>query len=366
MGFDQDAALIEEVVHTRDPAFGQVDRTDLAGALAGMRAAAEGEETDAFLLAAMRVTALAGNAHSRVIPDRAISVLPLRIVLRDGVHCAVTEGGLAPIVAVNGVDVSVLSRAWRPYLAGPPVRQSVLSGLMLAWPAALVLGGVAGPEFEYTLGEGEALRFDVGACSTPDRFFSENETGALRPRQDAYPAPLIARDGPLWRMRIGDLKALSVEQVEDAVSTLRADPAGVVVDLRGNPGGSFLKALPLVRFLSDPAFGQRCAVLVNAYTFSAAIVTAVLIARHVGDAAALIGSEMGDDLAFWAEGDLLTLPQSGARLRYASAWHDWRTGHADATTPPEIATHLVAAGQLRIRAVPEAEQMAAARGFVLG
>ena len=55
---------------------------------------------------------------------------------------------------------------------------------------------------------------------------------------------------------------------------------------------------------------------------------------------------MGDATRFYAEGDTLTLPQTGALLRYSTVYHDWREGNFDATTPDAIIKHLVAAGDL--------------------
>lgn len=365
MGFERDATMIEEVAQTRDPSFRLVAKGALSDAMTTMRAKASGTDRDAFLLAAMQVMALGKNAHSRVIPNAAVSVLPVRVVLHDGQICVVRDGAFCPLVAVNGTSVAQICSAWRPYLAGNPARQAVLSGLMLAWPAALCVAGVSGPDYTFALASGQSIRLTSEDRAAARRWFSENETGALRSQSDPYPAPPVARDGAIWRVRLGDLKTLTPPEADAIARTLRADPAGVVIDLRGNPGGSFLTALPVVDAVTALDPGQRCAVLANAYTFSAAIVVAALIVAHVGPRAAVFGADMGDDLSFWAEGDLLDLPQSGARLRYSTAWHDWRSGRADDTTPPDIAQHLVAAGDLHVRQVSEAEQVAAARAFVL-
>ena len=365
MGFERDAAIIERIVRTVDPAFLPVPEQVMQAAIADMAARAEGDDRDSFLLSAMRLVALADNAHSRVIPNAGFSVLPHRFVVRDARLCAVYEGTCVPVVSVNGVSVQDLLHAWDKFVPGPEARQLVLAGLMLAWPAALALGGLSGPTFEYQLEDGRVLRSHIERCVPAHTQYSENETGASVVGADAFPAPLVSRRGAVWHVRLDDLKRLSADDVAGGVATLAKTPSGAVVDLRGNPGGSFLKALPLVQLLRDQGHGHRCAVLVNGYTFSAAIVVAVLIAHHLGDRAALFGAEMGDRLSFWAEGDLLDLPDSGAKLRYSTAWHDWRTGVPDPTTPAEIAAHLVAGGDLAVRGHPEAKQMEAALSFVL-
>lgn len=365
MGFERDAEVIKWAVREGDPAFDLVPEPELSVAIKDMNTHATEHDRDAFLLASMRLVALAQNAHSRVIPNAAITVLPLRFVMRDGRLCLVRVDELLPVVSANGTGVDELLGAWRPLLSGNGVRQTVLSGLMLAWPAALAAAGVVGPKYDFVLSDGsQVVAFADDQVPACDRF-AENETGAFVQGQDAYPEQMLMQDGSVWRVRLADLKAITDLEIGRMVDTIRSSPAGLVVDLRGNPGGSFLKALPLVTLIKDPSYDHRCAVLVNGYTFSAALVVAVLIDFHLGSRATLIGSDMGDRLSFWAEGGLLDLPDSGAKLRYSTGWHDWQTGVANATTPPEIARHLIAANVVSVHTVPEANQMDAARAFVL-
>ena len=61
--------------------------------------------------------------------------------------------------------------------------------------------------------------------------------------------------------------------------------------------------------------GPKAALLVDRFTFSAAIVCACLIPHRLSRPVQVFGEPMGDWLAFWAEGDRLHLPDSGAILR---------------------------------------------------
>ena len=87
-------------------------------------------------------------------------------------------------------------------------------------------------------------------------------------------------------------------------------------------------------------------VLVDKFTFSAAIVFVAILKHRLGQKIIIIGEEMGDGLRFYAEGDLEKLPFSGAHVRYSSALHDWETGKPDDTTPATIARTLLPAGQV--------------------
>ena len=88
--------------------------------------------------------------------------------------------------------------------------------------------------------------------------------------------------------------------------------------------------------------------LVDKFTFSAAIVFAAILKHRLGRRLILIGEDMGDALTFFAEGGLFELPTSGAVVRYSTAFHDWETGTSDETTPAEIARHIVPAGALEV------------------
>lgn len=121
----------------------------------------------------------------------------------------------------------------------------------------------------------------------------------------------------------------------------------LLIDVRGNTGGDFLLTMPLIDALAQSA-SQRVVVLVDKFTFSAAIVFVAILKHRLGDRLRLIGEEMGDGSTFFAEGGLLDLPASGAVVRYSSAFHDWKTGMSDETTPPEIARQVVPVGELNL------------------
>ncbi|MFL4471627.1 hypothetical protein ACERZ8_17750 [Tateyamaria armeniaca] len=369
MNFADDIAVIETEVRGGDPAFDRVPMPEREAALNHLRCEAQHGDRDRFLLAGMGVVALAGNGHSRVMPNTAVSVIPQRIVMRDG-HPALVEGTRATrILTVDGLPCAHVLAAWDPVLAGNVARRRVLSGLMLGWPAALRHAGCGtGPDIRYRLVTGAERRYSSKDDVPALPLYPFGETGALVPGVDDFGLPdgaVLAMRRGLWWWRIGDLAALDAADVVQGVAAMADDPtANVVVDLRGNPGGSFLKMLPLITWLRGHWKGGRCAVLVNEYTFSAAIVTAALLAHHVG--ARLFGADMGDDLAFHAEGGTADLPDSGAHLRHSTAWHDWATGHADKTTPDEIARHLIAAGPLHVKQVVRAMQEDAACAFALG
>ncbi|KNG93949.1 hypothetical protein ATO11_06670 [Pseudaestuariivita atlantica] len=314
----------------------------MGAALDRMRDVARTGSRDAFLLAAMRVLALAGNGHTRIIPMPALEVIPSRIVARGaGWHLCGADGGT--LEHVDGIDPETLFARWTPFLAGTPARQRAVAGVMFAWPAALSAGGIdPGRQVTFGLSGGGSVACDMSTRVPALDLYPVHERGGDVPGAD----PWAKSDSPGTRVRLASLAEAEVPDLDaviaDASRRVAAGDGQVVLDLRGNPGGSFLKALPLVAALD--AHAARCAVQVDRYTFSAAIVVAVLVRHRLGARARLFGETMGDGLTFWAEGGTATLPQTGALLRWSDGFHDWAHGDPEGRGPADLRPHMVATG----------------------
>ncbi len=360
MDFAAEADRIRQIADG-DPAFEAVPGAALGTGSEAMAAAAD---VDDFRLAAMRFMALAGNGHSRAIANDCVRVAPLRLVWLDDGPCVASPTALlgARLVAIGGVPVAAVFAAMRPFLAGTDQRARALAGMMLAWePAVTAATGQPGPatyRLALTGGRRRNLRFGPDETVPGTSLYPASDPGAaagliaggLDVDEDEARAGTFLR--PLGRagyLRIGDLSArppaAMAALLEDFLHFLGRGQA-VAIDLRGNPGGDFTGAVAFARRLAavlrPPA---RVAVLVDKYTFSAALVTAALLKVHTG--ARLVGEEMGDAPRFWAEGGSERLPGSGLVIRHSDGWHDWQTGRPDPTrTPADIAAEMVAAGVL--------------------
>lgn len=355
--FAPDIAALAQVMRGVDPAFAALDPTAIEGALAAMQGQ---RDRDGFLLAAMRGMALAGNAHSRVIPNPAIRVFPLRFVAWGQGYALVRAPGLARpqvLTGIGGVGVDEVVRRAAPYLAGPPARRSVIGGLLLAWPGALAALGLAPPGGSVTWhladtdGRATDLRLPPDALVPAEPLYPLREHGRADPSPPVDFVTLTDAAPGVVHLRLADLHdpqgARLGAQVAAAADRLaHSPPPGLIVDLRGNPGGNFTLALPLVAVLAQVRAGHRTPVLVDRFTFSAALVTVARLRAALGADAVLMGEGMGDTPRFWAEGGSQTLPGSGAILRHSDAWHDWQTGVPGPSTPATIAQHLVAAGEM--------------------
>ena len=138
MGFDADYELIRNIALHRDPAFDAVNKADLEASLRALEALTPTNKKDHFILIAMKVLALAGNGHTRIIPNTAITIVPYRFVAL-GPHVFLTDAPQkhsahadSQVLAINGPSVEDLFRAALPYLAGTHARPRVIFPIILA------------------------------------------------------------------------------------------------------------------------------------------------------------------------------------------------------------------------------------------
>ncbi|GGH29951.1 hypothetical protein SAMN05444007_105264 [Cribrihabitans marinus] len=366
MSLSQDLKPILDIVERVDPSFATVDPETIASLVEDARSHASQNAKDQFLFSVMRLLALSGNGHTRLIPNDAISVLPLRFVtigrsvfltktLSPNVECAPHK-----LIAVNDSPVDRIERAGACLLAGTRQRQRVIGPLLLAWPAALAHLGFAstGDETSYQLqsADGRITSVKVPNAKTvpASEMYPRNEHGQVDPvwQFDGYVKVHECTDNGL-ALRLPsffDPDESAYPEAIDRAATLVQSRQGsfLVIDVRGNTGGDFLRAMPLIYAITESARESGCAVLVDKFTFSAAIVFVAILKYRLGHKLRIVGEEMGDCLKFFAEGGLIELPTSGAVVRYSSALHDWESGSTDQTTPPEIARQIVPVRRLEV------------------
>lgn len=364
MPLTQDLEQILDLVLPTDPSFRRIEPAMIDSCIRDARHHAVEGSKEAFLFSAMRLLALPDNGHTRLIPNDSISVLPLRFVsVGAGVQltgpASETTAPRGELIAVNGTAWEQIEAAAGTFLAGTRQRKRVIGPLLLAWPYALArLGFSSGKnttEYRVKAEDGQITDFEL-------------ENAHTVPASMLYPRNEHGKADPCWRperfAEIKDWQGLGLSivlpsffdpgesalqmAISDAAEHVRAYPnKNILIDIRGNTGGDFLRTMPLIDAISENT-SRRVVMLVDKFTFSAAIVFVAILNYRLGRRLTLIGEEMGDGLTFFAEGGLLDLPVSGAVVRYSSAFHDWENGTSSQTTPADIARYLVPAGKLTL------------------
>lgn len=364
MSMIHDLEHIERTILPTDPSFRAVEREEMDRHINEARQNALANAKDEFLLSLMRLLALPGNGHTRLIPNDAISVLPLRFAtIGTAVRLLGAPPGFAgaigsELIAINGIPVGEIEIAADRFLAGTRQRKRVIGPILFAWPSALVRLGVwsGSGTIEYRI-RNETGQISELVPDTTDRvpgsaLYPRNEHG----KTDAFWSPktfLETRDfGQRGLLMVlptffdpGETEFSSA--VSKAARLVRSRPSTpILVDVRGNTGGNFLLTLPLIDAILEGAEDRRVGMLVDKFTFSAGIVFVAILKHRFGARLKLVGEEMGDGLTFFAEGGTIELSTGGAIVRYSSALHDWAGGRIDETTPSEIAKEIVPVGTL--------------------
>ncbi len=360
----QDLTQIVTTVLPTDPSFRSIRRDVVDRHIEDARQAACASPRDDFLLSLMRLLALPGNGHTRLIPNDAISVLPLRFTTIGAEVRLVDAAPGFPaaiggeLLSINRVPIAEIQTAADRYLAGTPQRKRVIGPILFAWPAALRHLEIAsgGDQIEYRIrretGQIMELLLDTATVVAGSTFYPRGEHGKADGSWSPASFLQVEDFGQTGFLLVlpsffdpGET-ALS-DAISEAAELVRSRTAiPVFVDIRGNTGGDFLRTMPLIDALSEGPEDRRVVVVVDKFTFSAAIVFVAILKHRLGKRIVLVGEEMGDGLTFFAEGGTLDLSCTGAAVRYSTAFHDWAEGRTDETTPPEIAARLVPAGTL--------------------
>lgn len=366
MSILQDLDKVLRTVLPTDPSFRGIGSADIERHIQDARQHARDKEKDEFLLSMMQLLALPGNGHTRLIPNTAITVLPLRFVT---IGASVRLLDAAPVfagavggelISINGVPIGEIEVATEKFLAGTGQRKRVIGPILFAWPSALRRLGAhsGGGLIEYRIrnetGRISALVADTANTVPGYVFYPQNEHG----KADALWSPksfLEIKDFGQHGLSFVlpsffDPGETSLKNaVSEAAEVVRSQPdTPLLVDVRGNTGGNFLRTMPLIDAIAHGADDRRVGAIVDKFTFSAAIVFVAILRHRLGARLKLIGEEMGDGLTFFAEGGTIDLLSSGAVVRYSSAFHDWAGGRTDETTPSEIAEEIVPVGTLEL------------------
>ncbi len=350
-------AVVRDLIRS-DLAFQALAEKDQRDALYRFDADWQDHDPDRAALAAMRLAASAGNGHTRVYPKHARGIAWRMVWLGERLFVTAApeqpdlEG--AEVVQIDGVPVDQVLERLAPWLAGSPARQRAISGQVLAWPAALQAVGLEAAVYAM---EGPGGGFEVAVsnadtCLAP--LYPMRESGFPDLSTDPY-AAADRYHKERHHFRFVDChdpegKWLPARARKACVQLEAALARDVILDLRGNRGGSFFMLAPLVDLLVSRWRGARLTVLVDKYTFSAAIVTAFRLAALCPNRTQVTGEEMGDTRTFWAEGDFTDVEHGPHALtvRHSDLFYDWQDGRPDPGMPDDIRACLLKVPQFEI------------------
>ena len=369
-----DLIFLRDTWKPQDKSFNQTQTQKFDQLIADTLAHVDKLDAVSFWMAASRAVALSGNGHTNIDADvPPLPTLPVELWwFRDGLYIIATNPRHADLLgarveALGNSSPEAALAAVAPYISGNADRVRRISPAYLGVPALLHRVGITKSDTEsrltVRLGNGKTTKVSLTAevpspkwrdspeywealIPTPagaaDRWPHVLDTVKSRP--DIYqPRTNLSYhwvgDGHrVFYFRSNEIYGTDVNPMSlqmDLLKMMDAEfephrPHAVIVDLRLNSGGNFLNTILFAQAL--PAFiapGAKIMVLVSASTFSAAIVTAAMIREYAGASVMFLGTDMGDNDQFYAEGGRVSLPNSKLGVRQSSGLHDWTNGCPD-------------------------------------
>ncbi len=315
-----------------------------------------------------RAVAHAGNPDSNVDLDSADhgqNRLPLRLEwFAEGVYVVSVLPGEeallgARIETIGGRTPAELAAGFRPFHGGGTTGEEATASLsFMVWPAAQ---NVVWPDLpltevplRVTLADGAAHDLTLAAGPIP-------KTGWLPLLSGKLPLSLQEPGRSFFSRIVGDGLYLRLNRATDdaegpigryfaaAVGSFHQGALSfVILDLRHATSGDYSSAVASVQALpSLLTSAGRLFILTGPGTGSAGVAVAAWAKQAAGARAIIEGEAPGETERFWSvEGPALTLPNSGLRVPFATAYHDWNTGcRSLACYWPDIVDG-VAAGEL--------------------
>jgi hypothetical protein len=332
-----------------------------------LRASAASLDRAAFLLGVCEAVAAAGNAHTNV-DSRAwreqLASVPLRFEwFAEGLHVVRAKAAAADLLgarvtAIDGFEPETLVREASRYFGGTAAFARTSSLVYLESPQALHVNhaGAAADRLSLRIldAAGRERTVEVPALPPPQppaaskagRLLSpvpladENpgEWHAVLAPEGSLPPSLRDPKRSLYATRLDERTLyLHLWQVRDDASGSVGDAMAralgdgpwprIVLDVRFDRGGDYPTVYASLRAMARRlAPDGKLLVLTDNTTFSAAIIVAALAKHFAGSRTTIVGEKAGDRLAFWAEGNSFTLPNSKLRVMTSTAYHDWAHG----------------------------------------
>lgn len=322
----------------------------------------------------MKAVAVSHNGHTAPLVGYVLDTLPIKTWwFSDGLYVTSAAPGFENLIGSKILKFGNLSdseslKRLSPYISGTPQRIRYLSSSYLTSKMVLEKIGAVGKEDGVPLtlymkdGTTKVVTLSTTKPDPSDAMEPVMKSwGSLVPDDKDQPArwvhildsvksisPGYDKPAPVTTSWIGDgkkvlyvrsntLRSKDKDSIADKLmfgviqkQVVTKKPKSVVIDLRLNNGGNYFETMLFAQTLPKliPEDGHIF-VLVSRATFSAAIVTAATLKRYGGEKVTIMGEPMGDNDRFWAEPNLITLPNSKIPVFYSTKLEDFAKGCAD-------------------------------------
>jgi hypothetical protein len=349
----------------QDRAFSAPAREEASRRLAALNALPMPLDHAHLRVALMQIVALADNGHSRLgfDPAAAPKELPVRVLaFPDGLYVMRAAG--APellggrLVEIDGMPIDEVMRRLEALRGGTPQWRRAYASLYLYYQDFLYGTDIAQDPDKSTWTvespSGARVTRTLEAKEQPEsapyayvkRWLSSEPFAGMTEGWQVFQAdsglPLSLQDFDIAfrRRRLANSCVMFLQYKsndDEGSQSIRAFSAETAADMRGRPpcqlimdlryddGGNYLKTAGFMRSLSELiAPNGRIFLLLGPATFSAGIVSAAFIKQAGGDRVVILGEPVGDRLQFLSEGNRGCLPNYLLCVSYATGKHDYQ------------------------------------------
>lgn len=336
-------------------------------------------------LALARISAVTNNGHSFLMPGgwtHRYARLPINFrVFSDGTFIISATGefqhlvGLR-LVSLNNHSAENLAAAWAIYQGGKNGWRNLYLPYFLETPAMLVAAGLIsqanGIRVVLEDDDGEIIETEIPALSDlpplegMDQYIAPSRLLVSANQAPKQHLPLYLQS-PGQTFRFETLENPTTAYIQfrantdftgtqninafiDAVLGQLRDlkPRFIVLDQRFNFGGDLNVTRELMQKLPDflAADGKLFAIT-SGKTFSAGISSLGYVKQAAPERVTIVGEPVGDELEFWAEGDIRVLPDSGVTFLIATERHNYQTGCPEVDCHGAIKRHPIEVDSLQ-------------------
>lgn len=375
----EDLATFKNEYLDIDQSYSPEARKKAEALLAELSARAADMSDARFVLGLAHIAAVSHNGHTTLLNPgwtAQFNRIPLKfLITSDGLFIGGADKANRDligkrVVSIDGARWPVLQDAWRAYMGGNRGWRDQFIYYFIESPEILHAAGLAAsPDsvtVDYANARGRvksrriAARTDLPPLQGTEAYLPPPRALELSREGFGGKPPLYLQD-PATPFRFFAMPERNAAYVQfranadfdgdadisafakDVLAKLQAQrPRFIILDERFNLGGDLGTTRDLMNALGDIVGPDgRVFILDSGRTFSAGIASAAYAKQAAGDRAVIIGTAPGDNLEFWAEGDLVVLPNSKAAFIYGRQRHNYMTGCPEPDCHKPIQIHPI-------------------------
>ncbi|HKJ16326.1 MAG TPA: hypothetical protein VJ984_03115 [Xanthomonadales bacterium] len=383
--WSDDIQYFRETVFEADLSFSDTERANAKMLLDRLENSYQEMSEASVELALAEIMAVSNNGHSFLMTGgwtHRYPRIPVQFrVFADGIFIISANEEFESLVGrkllgIEGNSVEKLQETWSKYQGGLSGWRNLYLPYFLETPAILHAAGIAAEPSSLVLelatnhDEPEQLEIlatdDLPPLEGMDQYIAPSQLLVVSSQKPNSELPLYLQSpGQAFRFEMLENPKTAYIQfkanvdftgnqdidafLDSVFGALRnSRPQYVILDQRFNFGGDLNITRELMQKIPEfLGVDGKIYIVTSGRTFSAGISSAGYIKQSAGAQAVIVGEPIGDELEFWAEGELEVLPDSGVTFLIGTERHNYLTGCPEDDCHGSIQRHPIRVDSLQ-------------------